>query len=177
MTKKAEGSLNRRPCFKYVIDSHHVLLRVIPSMLPYSLIKRPQLEAADRFLQSRASRSSRSAYNEVELRALYDIRSLNALEGVPSYKGERLQYLDFCELLRRNPATYNVVEWNPTMDSQLGTDTDGAVARALGLKRAQVQARRSSLGIPVFKRSLRLGWRKPDEAEDEPDPYFDSRDL
>lgn len=158
-SKATRKNPRRLRCYRYVLNKQHVLQRLLPAIRPYLKIKHRQVDAALLFIESRATRPARSAFNTDEVDLVFDIRLANRRSyepgGVVVYKKTAYDRAAFHRLLLegRDGSIYHVVEWTPKMDALVGTDIDRKVGDQLGLKIAQVQRRRIELGRRPFGRS------------------------
>jgi hypothetical protein len=162
--KSTEKNPRRLPCYRYVLDAGNAIRDLLPRLRPYLKIKAKQADAAITYLESRALRLPRSAFNETEINLFFDIRLANQRaynstvdEARITYKKIAYNRANFRELILRDRtgSVYRVVEWTPEMDALVGTDIDRKIAERLGLKLAQVQRRREHLGRVPF------GWVAP----------------
>jgi len=149
------------PCYRYVLTELWALEVILPKLLPHLKIKKAQALAAMKFLQMRSRRTAHSPFVAAEISMLFDVRISNQRPydrgrdtTQIAYKGEYYSREAFIELMLadRKESIYRSVSWTKRMESALGKDTDLAVSKKLGLKLAQVQRRRTALGIsPVVK--------------------------
>lgn len=145
------------PTFRFNVDSAQSLNWLIPQIRPHLKIKTAQADAVLKFIQGRESRRG-TAFTPEEIAAVFDAKIANqksynkgTFEHI-RFKGKTYDRQAFGELINetRDGSIYRTISWTSEMDSQVGTASDLAVAQRLGLKLAQVQRRRTQLGIPPF---------------------------
>jgi len=153
--KSTVKSPRRLSTFRYNLDQKGVLVQLLPMLRPYLKVKCAQTDAVLRFLRSRKGKPWGSPFTEEEVDLAFQARLANqksynkgSTEHV-TYKGQHYTKDEFRDLLLagRDGSIYRMIQWTPDMDALLGTDIDRVVAHQLGLKIAQVQKRRDSLGI------------------------------
>lgn len=158
--KGSRSSPRNLPTFRFNVDTARSLVWLIPQIRPYLKIKTSQADAVYGFIQSRENKRG-TAFTAEEVDAIFDAKIANqksynkgSFEHVV-FKGKTFTREAFRELINetRDGSIYRVVQWTPKMDHQLGTAVDATIAQRLGLKLAQVQRRRTQLGIAPFSRT------------------------
>lgn len=137
---------------RYVVTGSRHLLPLLQQLEPYLIVKKERAQCAIKFFLLRRHRPKGAHFSDEELYLLFRVRSMNSPNGAFRRGGRELSLDAFIALVRATRSGRRVIEWTPEMDAKLGTAYDRSVARLLGLKLHQVQARRTTLGIPVWKK-------------------------
>lgn len=150
----------RLDIYRYNLDAQTDISRLLPILLPFLKIKKDRARLALRYLSSRQGSRRNAPFTAAQLDMLFDVRHANqkrySAGGMEHILYKKVPYTraQFKKLLfqSRNGGHYRSVEWSSKMDKLLGAAIDRVVAVKLGLKLAQVQRRRTQLGIPSVRR-------------------------